>query len=97
MSILNDLNENVKGNDVKEIPPKPDYRPVIAENIPQELKDHPYWCVWISELDKKKTKWTKPPYHPVTGRSLTGKEMTFPNIPTSKKPMMPISAGVIPG
>ncbi len=52
------------------IPPKPAYRPVIAENIPDELKSYPYWCVWKSEWNGKK--WTKPPYSP-TGKKLNGK------------------------
>ena len=49
---------------------KPEYRAVLAENIPDELKAHPYWCVWKSEWNGEK--WTKPPYHPETGRKLSG-------------------------
>ncbi|MEG0998800.1 MAG: hypothetical protein RSF13_07195, partial [Clostridiales bacterium] len=34
--------------------------------IPQEIKEHPYWCVWKYEVRKGKE--TKPPYNPKTGR-----------------------------
>ena len=41
---------------------------VISENIPSELKALPQWVVWKYTFDKKKNKWTKPPYQ-VSGQA----------------------------
>lgn len=46
-----------------ELPPKPIPIPVLAENIPQTLKDPNQWVNWRYELSDK-VKWTKPPYQP---------------------------------
>jgi len=45
---------------------KPEYLPVIPENIPDELKAHDQWVVWKALWNKKK--WTKPPYNFRTGK-----------------------------
>src|SRR4030066_2580792 len=48
-------------------PEKPPRLPVQVENIPEELKTLPQWCLWRWEwkLDKEKQgRWTKPPYQP---------------------------------
>ncbi len=42
--------------------------PVRPENIPEELKQHPYWCTWILKYDEKdpSKKPRKIPINPVT-------------------------------
>jgi len=40
---------------------------VVSEGIPDELKVRPQWVCWRYALDSK-SKWTKHPYNPRTGR-----------------------------
>src|SRR5262249_52856612 len=46
-------------------PPKPNALPVLADNIPAELKVYPHWVVW--KYTWQKDKWDKPPYNARTG------------------------------
>lgn len=41
---------------------------VQSENIPPELKQRRQWVVWNYYFDKKRGKWTKPPYDAQTGK-----------------------------
>jgi hypothetical protein len=47
---------------------KPPRLQVKVENIPQEIKDLPQWCLWKWEWrwnkEKQEGRWTKPPYQP---------------------------------
>lgn len=59
-------NEFVPAEMVEDIP-KPRYRCVIPENIPDALKAIPSWIVWRGTFDQSKRKWKKPPFSPRTG------------------------------
>jgi putative DNA primase/helicase len=39
-------------------------REIVAENIPEELKDRPQWVNW--RYEKRDKKWTKVPYGPIS-------------------------------
>ncbi len=60
-----------KSNSQAGIPPKPACLSVLPDDIPDDLKHFPQWVCWRLVWDKKKNKWTKPPYQ--TNGSLADK------------------------
>jgi putative DNA primase/helicase len=56
---------NAATTDTVAQPTRPTPLPVVAKNIPDELKTLPQWVTWKYEL--RDNKWTKPP-HQVNGR-----------------------------
>jgi len=57
-------------------PARPARLPVIAENIPTELRARPQWVVWRWTWSTVKSKWDKPPLNARTGRNASS---TAPN------------------
>ena len=59
------------------IPPRPVPLPVIAENIPIELKSQPTWVLWKYTLNKKGDKWDKVPFQPNGAKASTTNPTTW--------------------
>lgn len=54
---------------------KPERLPVLIENMPQEIKGLPQWCLW--RWEKPKDKWTKPCYSAKGGMAKSNDPKTW--------------------